>query len=1103
MEKPYNKRENIKSLKDNPVRINVPNNNNQNNISKIQEDTEMIEAEETIPNNIKEVKETDASVIAQPSITNNTEKLEEIDVSVITHPSINKPKRLATKEREEEIIQEMESNSTRNKQPRKEEKATTENQDLPSTRLKKKKEDARTTPTTPKKITLLHGKRRYDIADDLTKLTANISIAQLLDISPKLRSELTKALKLKSPELVEENPEKIMLSTLNRDDVATAECIVDNVKGVAFLDTCASINIITRSFLNKLKNVTPSGFSDDNIIQIFSSKNVIMETCNLRVQFGNVFIQDNFRIIDQDTQIFDILIGYRTLKENNLFINPIDNFLCRMNEDEEWYRIIPLHKYHSNDTNQNNTPNDDSQNDDSLLFCVITKYDDNNKKENTNQINTGTDLTSDDDEKENIIQEIIKGSPKNCRAKVNDLFQNFKPILATRIEELEPTKLLPHNITLVENAKPIKQKCYRLSKVQAKALKEEITKLLKNKLIVPSNSPWSFPVILVLKKNKKWRLCIDYRKLNNVTIKDAYALPVIDEILFSIGKSVKYFTTIDLFSGFHQIPMNEADIPKTSFTTMYGNYQFLVMPFGLCNAPATFQREMNRIFFPLIGVCMFVYIDNLVIFSNSFEEHIQDIIKVFTIIRDNGLKINFNKCHFFKQKVELLGHTISTHGVSPISAKIEVISNWLAPKNVKQLQSFLGAIGYYRKFIHNYASIAKPLYKLLKKGISFEWTSSQEESFQSLKDKLLSAPILNMPDFDKPFLIRTDASYAGIGGVLLQKDDNNVEKPIHYVSRSLKPEEVNYGITDLEGTAASYCVNKFKSYISGSKFDTILYTDHKPLVGLFKNKEPNNSRQTRWVILLSMLNVKVMYEPGKKNVVADALSRMESTNNKIVATLATDPSTINSTKDNSLLVKFKENFITINNEKYYMDKESQNLRKVVENNNSKIDLVLKAHRVGHEGVYKTYNRLKRDFYWTNMILDVKYIVSTCHRCQIFRPQRTNNQTEDIPTKPGLPFTKVGLDIVGPLPRSIKGNLYIIVLVDYLTKWVEAEATSKVESEDVISFLSKVFSRHGIPEVLVTDNGPQFRSEKTKSFLDLYGVYVHFTSTYHPESNGEV
>jgi len=194
-----------------------------------------------------------------------------------------------------------------------------------------------------------------------------------------------------------------MMSALTRDDVAIAECIVDNV---AFLDTCPSINIITRSFLNKLKNDTPSGFSDDNIIQIFSCENIKMETCTLRVQFGNVFIQDNFRIIDHDLQISDILIGYRTLKDNNLFINPIDNFLCRMNEDEELYRIIPLHKYHSNDTNNNNSSKENSSNGDSLLFCLITNCNDNNRKEYKNQMDSGTDSTS-DDEKENIIQEII------------------------------------------------------------------------------------------------------------------------------------------------------------------------------------------------------------------------------------------------------------------------------------------------------------------------------------------------------------------------------------------------------------------------------------------------------------------------------------------------------------------------------------------------------------------------------------------------------------------------------------------------------------------------------------------------------------------------
>eukprot|EP00833_Pecoramyces_ruminatium_P001282 jgi/Orpsp1_1/1175314/evm.model.c7180000053383.2 len=544
--------------------------------------------------------------------------------------------------------------------------------------------------------------------------------------------------------------------------------------------------------------------------------------------------------------------------------------------------------------------------------------------------------------------------------------------------------------------------------------------------------------------------------------------------------------------------MLESDIPKTSFTTMYGNYQFRVMPFGLCNAPGTFQREMNRIFFSLIGVCMFVYIDDLIIFSTTLEDHIQDLSKVFKIIKENNLKINIEKCNFFKESVEILGHTVSINGVSPISNKVKVISEWIPPINVTQLQSFLGAVGYYRKFIYNFSSIAKPLFTLLKKGVKFTWGPKEDESFNILKERLITAPILSMPDFKKQFIIRTDASGSGVGGVILQKDDKGKEKPIHFVSRSLKPPEENYSITDLEGTAAAYCVKKFKSYISGNPYETLLFTDHKPLVGLFNGKETHNSRQTRWVTLFSMLKVKVMYEPGKKNVLADALSRIRRKNNEVIASILSEN---NINIENKLLNQFQEKFTTINNEEYYLDQGT--LRKVIKDDNQKIKLILKAHQIGHEGIFKTYNRLKRDYYWVNMIQDVKYLVRTCEKCQLFKPQTYNSQTENIPTKPGLPFTIVGLDIIGPLPQTTKKNKYILVLVDYLTKWVEAEPTKTIESDDVISFLINVFSRHGIPEVLITDNGPQFYSDKTKAFLDLYGIYVKFVAVYHPESNGMV
>jgi len=263
--------------------------------------------------------------------------------------------------------------------------------------------------------------------------------------------------------------------------------------------------------------------------------------------------------------------------------------------------------------------------------------------------------------------------------------------------------------------------------------------------------------------------------------------------------------------------MQKEDIEKTCFTTIYSNYNYKVMPFGICNIPATFQREMNRIFLPLIGKCMFVYMDDIVIFSTSLEQHMLDLQNVFNIIRNNGLKTNLSKCHFFKEEVELIGNVLSTEGVKPIQKKVESINKIQSPKDIRQLRSFLGAIGYYRKFIKGYAQLAHPLFKLTKKNTKFIWANEQEERFQDLKGRLTKAPILKYPNFEKPFIIRTDASLEGIGGVLIQKNENENEHSIHYVSRTLQPAELNYSINDLEGTAAFYCCKKFKSYPGGNK----------------------------------------------------------------------------------------------------------------------------------------------------------------------------------------------------------------------------------------------------------------------------------------------
>ena len=1004
----------------------------------------------------------------------NTQKLEYLDPSFITEKNIRKVKNKNKEERIKDIKNKMKEMNTNTK-----------------------------TSETPMKQPEKHIKLMEKFGDyyiqDLIKEIASTDVitklVYLLDLFPKFRTEFLKALKLTPKQTITN-----VMTVITKHKIIKVNGKVENNDCEIFLDTCASVNVITRSALNKLKiNKSSIGRISETIFQAYSNSSIDSDIYDLQVSIGSRTFNEYFRVIEKD-DIFDILIGVDSLKNNRFDINLVDDTLYYIDENNNYIKLADLFY----DINLNNTYKDDEEieknqttkSEPFLLTITVT-----NDKEitNTNELpNT----------KEHLINEIISSVPDNFKNEISKIFSKFKNVIAIKTDDLGKSKLLPHKIDLIPQSTPIKLKAYRLSKAQTKALKKILIKLIENKLIEPSYSSWAFPVVLVPKKNGDWRMCVDFRALNNITIKDSYALPLIDDILMFIGKNAKILSTIDLFSGYHQVPMNPDDKDKTTFTTMFGNYKFCVMPFGLCNAPATFQREMNRIFFDLIGVCLFVYIDDLVIFSDSIESHIKHLTMVFQILADNGLKINLEKCSFFKTKVTLLGHTLSTQGISPIPDKVKVIVNWLPPKNITQLKSFLGAIGYYRKFVKNFAQIAKPLFNLLKKDVRYVWSNDCNYAFEKLKKTLTMAPILVPPDYSKPFIIRTDASRDGLGGVLLQVKENSIEVPIYFESRTLSSSESNYSVTDLEGKAIFHCVKKFKPYFSGSSFPTIVYTDHKPLVSIFANREPSNNRHLKWVTELSILNVKVPFQEGKRNVIADALSRLPTKeineNKEILNALVNN--NVSSNNNNDSINKFINEFINkriinIDGIEYY--KQGENIRKIIKNKTKQFELIKDAHQIGHEGIYKTYNRLKRDYYWKSMKNDVHNFIKSCHRCQIYRPQSLNKNVESIATPPGYPFSRVGLDIIGPLPPTRNNNKYIIVLVDYLTKWVEAEPLKTVEAEDVIKFLKSVFSRHGIPEILITDNSPQFIADKTKAFLDLHDIYVHYITTYHPASNGEV
>lgn len=477
---------------------------------------------------------------------------------------------------------------------------------------------------------------------------------------------------------------------------------------------------------------------------------------------------------------------------------------------------------------------------------------------------------------------------------VTRLIEKFSDIFHIPDDKLGHTNAMEHAINTTSDT-PIHTKQYRFPPVHKQEIDTQVQALLENEVIKSSTSPYNSPLWIVPKKadskgNKRWRMVIDYRALNEKTIGDAYPLPNITEILDQLG-SAKYFSVFDLASGFHQIKMSTADAPKTAFSTPYGHYEFQRMPFGLKNAPATFQRLMDQVLTGLQGNELFVYLDDIVLYSSSLREHEIKFERLAARLRAANLKLQPDKCEFLRREVMYLGHIIGEDGVRPDPKKVEAVQKFPRPQTAKNIKQFLGLAGYYRRFIPGFSRIAKPLTELLKKEVTFHWDSEQNDAFGTLRDALCSEPLLQYPDFTKPFVVTTDASQTAIGAILSQGKIGK-DLPIAYTSRLLNDAEQNYSTIERELLAIVYAVNHFRPYLFGRKF--VLVTDHKPLVWINSVKDPT-SRLVRWRLKLAEYDYEVIYKAGKTNVNADALSRNPVANINQILPISSDGSIFNAT----------------------------------------------------------------------------------------------------------------------------------------------------------------------------------------------------------------
>ncbi|XP_070665927.1 uncharacterized protein [Malus domestica] len=443
------------------------------------------------------------------------------------------------------------------------------------------------------------------------------------------------------------------------------------------------------------------------------------------------------------------------------------------------------------------------------------------------------------------------------------MLRQFEEVFKTHTT-LPPPRAHDHQIPLLPGSKPPSIRPYHYGPMQKTEIERAVQELLDAGFIRPSHSPFSFPVLLVKKKEGTWRLCMDYRELNNITIKDKYPIPLVDDLLDELH-GAQYFSKLDLRSGYHQIRMHPSDVEKTAFRTHQGHYEFLVMPFGLTNAPATFQALMNDIFKPYLRKFILVFFDDILVYSKTWEDHLSHMHQTLDILQNHQLAVKKSKCSFGQSQVEYLGHIVSRDGVAADPTKIQAIIDWPIPKNVKELRGFLGLSGYYRKFIPGYSKVCQPLYQLTKKD-GFIWSPEATAAFQALKRTMTSPQLLALPNFSIPFTLECDASGNGIGAVLQQNG-----RPIAFTSQALGPRNQALSTYERELIAIVSAVKKWHNYLQGRHF--IIKTDHSSLK-YFLSQRTNTPFQQKWVAKLLGFDYEIQYRQGHDNIVADALSRV-------------------------------------------------------------------------------------------------------------------------------------------------------------------------------------------------------------------------------------
>uniref|UniRef100_A0A2S2NEK6 RNA-directed DNA polymerase n=1 Tax=Schizaphis graminum TaxID=13262 RepID=A0A2S2NEK6_SCHGA len=667
------------------------------------------------------------------------------------------------------------------------------------------------------------------------------------------------------------------------------------------------------------------------------------------------------------------------------------------------------------------------------------------------------------------------------------------------------------------------QRPYPIPISKMERFQAEIDRMMTLGIIERSTSPWSSPIVGIEKKNGDLRVCIDARKINQRIIPDCERPMNIEDILIKF-KGSKYLSSIDLTAGYWQCTLNKNCREVTAFLFKGRNYQFQVLPFGLVNSVAEFQKIIDKVLGPEILQYIAIYVDDIHIMSNTFDEHMYHLETIFKKLSEHNITINREKSHFLRNKITFLGHVISPEGISMDPEKIETIQNFQPPQNKKQIQVFLGFINFYRRYIRDLSQHTSVLSQLIKKGNDWTWGETQQQAFEEIKRSFLKDIIMEYPDFNSGFFLSTDASRTHIGAELFQLTKEGRHRTLGFISRTLNAAEQNYHTTELELLAIVFGCQKFRNYIIGHSV-TVL-TDHQALTFLNSCKLLN-ARLTRWSIILQEYGLKVQHIPGKENIGADTLTRypqkpedndirkyIDIYLNKLLLTKYSTELKDNlrqigdlQRKDPKLSkileqVKSKPNkYFMIHEDKLFSIERDNRIRLMIPTVIAE-RLIIETHEhCGHVGTYKTYSVLKNDYHITNMYREIKKRIKACDLCQ--KSKATNQQTRGplLSQLPAAPHHVVSLDLMGPMPRGQLGARYILALLDIFSKHVKLYPIKRATTDIILNkVINDYLPSFGPIRKILTDNGTQFQNIRWKQQLSQINVETHYTTPYHPEGN---